>query len=126
MNASNTNRLRNNNEYDYGVGNSAFRNQLNADQKKFATLPKEGLDATERARHNTGRGNNRGTFSVEEAAEYLGIGRSTLYSLIYANEITSIKIRNRRLITLDEMKNFLGKAQSEAAEMTKKGESYVC
>lgn len=130
MIASNTNRLRNGNEYAYKADDSMFRNHSDLEQEKFATLPTEnpalGLDVIGKARHNTDRGNNRGAFSVKEAAEYLGVGKNTLYSLMYSNEIISVKIRGRRLITRIEMDNFLNRIQSEATEMARKGESYVC
>lgn len=125
MKKSNTNRLRSGNGCKYNADGPVIRNQTNMKQKKFANLPKRSLDASNITRHTYFRGNNRGTFSIKEAANYLGISRSTLYSLIYANEIISIKIRGRRLITRDEIIRFLDMAQSEAMEQARKGVLYA-
>lgn len=126
-NSNNTNRLKNRNK---NVATSAVKsmppNTSELGQDFFATSSKKSLDVMDKARHNTDRGNNRGAFSVKEAAEYLGVGKNTLYSLMYSNEIISVKIRGRRLITRIEMDNFLNRIQSEATEMARKGESYVC
>lgn len=66
-------------------------------------------------------GDDRGVVSVNEAADYLGLGRSSLNRLIYNNELLSIKIGGRRLIPAVELKNYLNKAINEAREMAEKG-----
>lgn len=71
-----------------------------------------------KARHT----NNRGVFSIKEAADYLGIGRNTIYNLIYSNQLVSFKIGNRRLISKQEVYNFLIRAQNNAKELASKGE----
>lgn len=63
----------------------------------------------------------RGTFSVREAARYLGIGRSSVYNLIYQNKIIAIKIGGRRLITKKELFGYLDDLQAEAIERIRKG-----
>lgn len=48
----------------------------------------------------------KATFSVEETAEYLGIGRSLCYRMIKENKIPYIKFANRIVVPkvrLDEM-----------------------
>ena len=63
----------------------------------------------------------RGAVSVNEAADYLGLGRSSLNRLVYSNELLSIKIGGRRLIPITELKNYLNKAINEAKEIAEKG-----
>ena len=45
--------------------------------------------------------------SPAEAARILGLGRTKLYELMAANEITSIKIGTRRLIRVSAIEAFL-------------------
>ena len=45
--------------------------------------------------------------SVEEAADALGVGRSTLFELIRDGRLGSIKVGKRRLVPTDELKAFL-------------------
>lgn len=63
----------------------------------------------------------RGVFSIEEAARYLGIGRSSMYNLIYQNKIIAIKIGGRRLITRKELFRYLDDLQAETIERARKG-----
>lgn len=42
--------------------------------------------------------NAQAAFSIEEAASYTGLSRSSLYRLIDDNTLPSIKLRGRRLI----------------------------
>lgn len=46
-------------------------------------------------------------YSIEEAAEQLGIGRTMVYSLLRRGELTSIKIGSRRLIRRTDLETFL-------------------
>ena len=64
---------------------------------------------------------SRGAISINEAASYLGLGRSSLNRLVYSNELLSIKIGGRRLIPTTELKNYLNKAINEAKEIAEKG-----
>lgn len=54
-------------------------------------------------------------FSIREAAQRLGIGRSLLYRLLDAGEIKTAKIGARRLIPADALNEFIARVKSEAA-----------
>jgi excisionase family DNA binding protein len=43
---------------------------------------------------------NPGLLTVDEAAEYLRVSRWTVYNLIRSNQLRTIKIGRRRLVTL--------------------------
>ena len=49
-----------------------------------------------------------------EAARMLGLGRTKLYELMAANEITSIKIGTRRLIRVSAIEAFLDRQSTVA------------
>ena len=55
---------------------------------------------------------NEGAISctVAQAAELTGLGRSTLFELIRQRKIKSAKIGSRRLILLESLRDFIGKA----------------
>lgn len=61
------------------------------------------------------RGTGRLAVSPAEAAQMLGVGRTFLYSLLSANEITSVKIGTRRLIRVSVLEEWL-KAQEACDE----------
>jgi excisionase family DNA binding protein len=42
-------------------------------------------------------------YTVKQAAAALGIGRTTLYTLIQAGELTPVKIRQRTLLRHDDL-----------------------
>ncbi|MFX0539555.1 helix-turn-helix domain-containing protein [Ornithinimicrobium sp. Y1847] len=44
---------------------------------------------------------------IPDAAAVLGIGRSTLYELIAAGEIATVKIGRRTLISQDELERYV-------------------
>lgn len=46
--------------------------------------------------------------SVEEAAEVLGVGRSTVYDLVRMQLLQSVKIGARRKIPVDACREFIG------------------
>lgn len=46
-------------------------------------------------------------WSVEEAAEILGISRRTIYELLRAGTLRSVKIGSRRLIRQSDLEEFL-------------------
>ncbi len=54
------------------------------------------------------RSRNRQVYTVGEAAELLGIGRSTAYELVARNELASIKIGGRRFVTQPTLEAILG------------------
>ena len=43
---------------------------------------------------------NPGLLTVDEAAEYLRVSRWTIYNLIRSNQLRTVKIGRRRLVTL--------------------------
>ncbi len=47
-------------------------------------------------------------FSPSDAAKTLGIGRSTLFSLLARGEIRALKLGTRTLISAAEIQRFLG------------------
>lgn len=48
-------------------------------------------------------------FSIEEAAELLGIGRSTAYDLVKGGELPSVKIGRRRLVPREALHTWIRK-----------------
>lgn len=44
---------------------------------------------------------------VEEAADMLGIGRSSVFALMNAGDLKSLKVGKRRLIAVAELRAFL-------------------
>lgn len=48
-----------------------------------------------------------------EAAEIIGVGRSTLYRLIAEGEIDVVKLGRRTLIAQDELERFVRKLQDK-------------
>jgi excisionase family DNA binding protein len=58
---------------------------------------------------------NKLAFDVNEAAEMLSISRRTLYELIRAKRIGSIKIGSRRLVRLTDLTDFLDNCENDAA-----------
>jgi excisionase family DNA binding protein len=49
-----------------------------------------------------------------EAAEMLGIGRTTVYSLIKAGDLHPIKIGTRTLISMDELEAYVDRLKAGA------------
>lgn len=49
----------------------------------------------------------------EEAAEALGVGKSTIYDLMRANRLRSVKIGRRRLIPIAACREFLDALPTE-------------
>jgi len=47
------------------------------------------------------------TCSVREAQELTGLGKTTLYSLLSENKITSTRVGTKRLIHVDSLRRFL-------------------
>lgn len=46
-------------------------------------------------------------YSVQEAAEQLGVGRTTVFELIRTGKLASIKIGQRRLVTRADVESFV-------------------
>jgi excisionase family DNA binding protein len=54
--------------------------------------------------------------SPNEAARLCSIGRTTLYAALSSGELKSIKIGTRRLITLDALRDWLKRNETQAGE----------
>lgn len=55
---------------------------------------------------------DRLSYSMEEAATMLGVGRTAVYDLARSNELKTFKIGRRRLVTRDALVEFLEQAQT--------------
>lgn len=53
---------------------------------------------------------------VEEAAEMLGLGRSTVFQLLKNGGLVSIKVGKRRLIPIQEINSFIGRLAKNAKD----------
>lgn len=58
--------------------------------------------------------NTKRTYSVEEAARLLGIGRNTAYDAVNRGEIPSIRIGRRLVIPRDALERMLAGEPSDA------------
>ena len=60
--------------------------------------------------------NNGGQFvyTVEEAAKFLRLGRTSVYELIRGGELESIKVGSLRRITAAQLERFLERKEQEA------------
>ena len=47
------------------------------------------------------------TCSIKEATELTGLGKTTLYSLLAQDKITSTRVGTKRLIHVDSLRRFL-------------------
>jgi len=56
-------------------------------------------------------------YSVEEAADLLGIGRTFMFHLVATGEIDSFKIGKRRKIPRDALDGYIERLRSEQAAM---------
>jgi len=54
-------------------------------------------------------------FSVEEAADLLGIGRTFMFQLVATGEIDSFKIGKRRKISRDAVEDYIERLRSQQA-----------
>ena len=53
--------------------------------------------------------------TVQEAADWLRVSRWSVYSLIHANQLRTIKIGRRRLVSLDALKECVALLARDAA-----------
>jgi len=54
--------------------------------------------------------------NLEEAAKFLRIGRCSLYQLINANKLRTVKIGGRRLVSVNALKEYVGGLELTARE----------
>ena len=57
---------------------------------------------------------DRLTFSIEEAARALGVGRSLIFTLLKEGQLKSIRVGRRRLIPSGELQAFLDRQAQKA------------
>ncbi len=53
---------------------------------------------------------------VDEACEFLGVGRSTLYELLARGTLESVKIGRARRVPRDAIEDYVARLRSEARE----------
>ena len=68
-------------------------------------LAAEGATERQRQRVDT-------LLSVERSAEILGVSRTTVFGLLGSGELTSMRVRGRRLIPMSAVNDFLRRAAS--------------
>ena len=56
-------------------------------------------------------------YRPKEAAQALGIGRATLYGLMHAGKIRSVKDGDMRFITLDALRDYVRQLVDQAEEV---------
>lgn len=61
-----------------------------------------------RAEHREGCGTPERLYSVAEAAERLGIGRSALYAAMGSGQVRSVKVGRRRLVPASVVQTIAG------------------
>lgn len=59
----------------------------------------------------------RGLYTVIEAAQLLGIGRSTMYDLVHRGEVASVRLGRKVLITRSTLEALLGFTPPTPAEL---------
>lgn len=59
---------------------------------------------------------NKLVYSIKDVCEFLGVSHCTIYSEINAGNLKSIKIQSRRVITQDQLQQYL-KQKEEQAEI---------
>lgn len=68
-----------------------------------------------RAKKSSTEASERLSVSVEEAAEMLSIGRSSVFNLLNDGLLASLKIGKRRLIPVAELRAFLDRQAHRAS-----------
>lgn len=58
---------------------------------------------------------NRRLLPVNEATQYLGIGRSTLYNLIGSGAIPTVSIGSRTLLDIDDLNVYIERTKGTAS-----------
>jgi len=57
-----------------------------------------------------------GLLSARDAAEWLGIGRTSLYKLISLGEIPTVKILDRRLVAVVDLEAYVARLRAGGAQ----------
>ena len=64
--------------------------------------------------------NVRGLYTVVEAAQLVGVGRSTMYELVHRGEVASIRLGRKVLITRSTLESILGFTPPTPAELAER------
>ncbi len=57
-------------------------------------------------------------YRVDEAAEAMGVGRSTVYEMVWRGELATVKIGKRgQRIPVDEIKGWIAKQQQRESDV---------
>ena len=59
----------------------------------------------------------RGLYTVVEAAQLLGVGRSTMYDLVHRGEVASVRLDRKVLITRSTLETLMGFTPPTPAEL---------
>jgi excisionase family DNA binding protein len=54
--------------------------------------------------------------SVEEAAEAIGVKRTTLYGLLRSGDVEGVKVGNRRLVPVEALEDYVERLRAEGRE----------
>ena len=64
--------------------------------------------------------NVRGLYTVVEAAQLVGVGRSTMYELVHRGEVASIRVGRKVLIMRSTLEALLGFTPPSPAELAER------
>jgi excisionase family DNA binding protein len=64
--------------------------------------------------HENNRAVMRRLLDMEDVAYALNIGRSTAFAVVQSGELRSVKIKNRRLVTVEALEEFLQALEANA------------
>lgn len=67
------------------------------------------------------RGTPRVLLTVEQAAQAIGIGRTTMFALVKSGELKSVKVGRLRRIPLDEIHAYTNRLTAEQHPTTTEG-----
>ena len=62
----------------------------------------------------------RGLYTVVEAAQLLGVGRSTMYDLVHRGEVASVRLGRKVLITRSTLEALLGFTPPTPSELAER------
>lgn len=79
----------------------------------MSTQPKNSSSPDDRRRKASAR--SRLVYSIDEAAELLGIGRTFMFHLVATGEIESFKLGKRRKIPREEIDRYIKRLRAEQA-----------
>jgi excisionase family DNA binding protein len=88
---------------------SSFTNPAGGQKLKVAAIESEAAarDEFRQGRQGIGHAANRGLLRVEEAAEWLGLGRTKAYELVYRGTLPSVTIGRSRRVPVAALEAFV-------------------